>query len=70
MKSGDLRFQEKEHYCFMCFLWQTNELLIFLLLGVSTTPLEFWSAVLSQNTAGLFPFLILFYIFYFLFLFL
>lgn len=55
MKSGDLRFQEKEHYCFMCFLWQSNELLIFLLLGVST-PLEFWSAVFSQNTAGLFLF--------------
>ncbi len=40
----------------MCFLWQSNELLIFLLLGVSTPPLEFWSAVFSQNTAGLFFF--------------
>lgn len=36
MKSADLRFQEKEHCCFMCFLWQSNELLIFLLLGVSS----------------------------------
>lgn len=57
MKLADLRSQEKkEHYCFMCFLWQSNELLIFLLLGVSTTPLEFRSAILSQNTAGLFLF--------------
>lgn len=40
MKSADLRFQEKEHYCFMCLLWSSNELLILLLLGVSLTPEE------------------------------
>lgn len=34
----DLRFPGKAHllYCFMCFLWQSNALLIFLLLGVSS----------------------------------
>lgn len=46
----------------MCFLWQSNELLILLLLSVSTTPLEFWSADFSLNTAGLLP---LFYHFMF-----
>lgn len=37
------------------FLWQPNELLIFPLLGVSTIPLEFQSAVLSLCTGGLSP---------------
>ena len=40
MKSADLRFQVKEHCCFMCFLWRSNELLIFLLVGVSSYSLR------------------------------
>lgn len=39
----------------MCFLWQSNELLIFLLPGVSTTPLVFWSDVFSQLDCYSFP---------------
>lgn len=66
-----MHFQEqkkkkKEQHCFMCvfFLWQSNELLIFPLLGVSTIPLEFHTAVLSLCTGGLFLFFIfIFFVF-------
>lgn len=52
----------------MCvFLWQSNELLIFPLLGVSTIPLEFQSAVLSL-CKGLFLFFIFMFSFSFYFL--
>lgn len=37
---------------FYVFLWRSNELLIFPLLGVSTTPSEFQSAVLPLNIFG------------------
>lgn len=51
----------------VCFLWQSNELLILPLLGVSTIPLEFQSALLSLCTGGLFLFFIfIFFPFYFL----
>lgn len=45
MKPAYLRFREKEHHCIFpfFFLWKSNELLIFLLLCVSTTPFEIGS---------------------------
>lgn len=51
--SGKQKKRTALFYMCVFFLWQPNELLIFPLLGVSTIPPEFQSAVLSLCTGGL-----------------
>lgn len=57
MKPAYLRFREKEHHCIFpfFFLWKSNELLIFLLLCVSTTPFEIGSVARLHFFISWFP---------------